>query len=322
MAIDISRLPPTLPVTVKRVEANGLPSKVQVDWEQYTRDWFKRTTVDMDTRLTEVTSTAADNSARITNEATARAGADGALALQINTVGAQTSANAAAITTETLARTTADTALAQQTTTLSTTVGQHTSTLQVQAQSINGMEVRYGVLGTVNGVTGGFIFSGVQKNNEAPFFQTEFLSNVVINGDLTLTGTLTTRTAAPNAWTDAGVVYATGGGVSTTVFLRSGAKVLIRAVAYAASGYIDITTLAPPNFIRLFVNGTTFAAQAAGVTQYEHWTGAANQTFWKLVPTPIEYVYVVPADGFYTLVSNFDTGAGASWLLAYGEQAK
>lgn len=322
MAIDIAKLPPTLPVTVARTTKDGLPTKPQIDWEQYTRDWFKRTTVDMDTRLTEVTSTAANNSARITNEVNARTTADSALATQINSVGAQTAANAASITTETIARTNADSALAQQTTTLQTTVAQNTASLQVQAQSINGLEVRYSVVGFINGSTGGFVFSGLQRNDGGAVFTTEFYSNVIINGDVLINGSLTTPKAAANAWTDAGVVYASGGAVSTTVFLRGGAKVLIRAVAYAASGYIDITTLAPPNFIRLFVNGTTFAAQAAGVTQYEHWTGAANQTFWRLVPTPIEYVYVVPFDGFYTLVSNFDTGAGASWLLAYGEQAK
>src|SRR3954470_8314776 len=100
MAVDLSKLPPTLPVTVKRVDENGLPSKPLIDWEQYTRDFFKRTTVDLDTRLTTVTATAGANSAAITSEATARANADTAIATQVTALNANVGANTASISSE------------------------------------------------------------------------------------------------------------------------------------------------------------------------------------------------------------------------------
>lgn len=322
MAIDLTRLPPTLPVTVRRTTPDGLPTKPQIDWEQYTRDWFGRSVADMDQRLVEVIDVAGENSARITTEIIARATADSALASRIDTVQANVNTVSARVTTETTARVNADIVLAQQTTNLTTVVNQNTAQLQIQAQSINGLEVRYSVVGSINGQTGGFIFSGIQRNDGGVFFNTEFYSNVIIHGNVMINGTLTTPKAQANAWTDAGVVYATGAGIADAVFLRAGAKVLIRAIAYAASGYINILTLAPPNSIRIFVNGTLFASQAAGVSQYEHWTGTLNETYWRLVPTPLEYVYVVPFDGVFTLAANLDTGLGASWVLAHGEQAR
>src|SRR3954471_15489448 len=116
MAVDLSKLPPTLPVTVKRGDENGLPSKPLIDWEQYTRDFFKRTTVDLDTRLTDVRSDTDQNSARITTETTARTTADSAIATQLTTIRANVATNTASIVTETTARVQGDQALAQQTT--------------------------------------------------------------------------------------------------------------------------------------------------------------------------------------------------------------
>lgn len=322
MAVDLSKLPPTLPVTVKRVDENGLPSKPQVDWEQYTRDWFKRTTVDMDQRLTEVTETAGDNSARITTEATARASADAALATQINSVSAQTATNTASITTEVIARTNADSALAQRTTTLETSVAGNTATLQVQEQSINGLEVRYSVVGSINGSTGGFIFSGIQRNDGGAIFTTEFYSNVIIHGDLVINGTLSTPKAAANAWTDAGYAVASGGAISTSALWRAGAKICIRAIAYPVAGYTDVTVVAPPNFMRIHVNGTAFVVVAPAVANDTIYNGTTNTTYWKLLPSVAEFVYAVPSTGVFTIIVNFDLGNSANWGLVWEELAK
>ena len=62
----------------------------------------------------------------------------------------------ARIATETVNRTTADTAIASDVTTLSTTVGGHTTSLQTNATSINGLEAQYTVKIDNNGHVSGF----------------------------------------------------------------------------------------------------------------------------------------------------------------------
>lgn len=323
MAVDLSKLPPTLPVTVRRTTPDGLPTKPQVDWEQYSRDWFKRSVVDMDQRITTVTQTADDNSAAITTEATARANQDTALAQAITTVSTAVGNVAASVTTEVTARSNADSALAQSITTISTTVGEHTSTLTEIGQSIDGLEVRWGIIGSINGVTGGLIFSGVQRNNEPPIFQTEFYSNVIIHGDVVINGTLTTPKAQNNAWTDAG--YATVGavgGITVSALWRAGARICIRAVAYPVAGYTDVAVVAPPGFMRIHVNGVPLVVVAPAVANDTIYNGVTNTTYWKLLPSIAEFVYIAPVTGVYTIIVNFDTGNNASWGLVWEELAK
>lgn len=323
MAVDLSKLPPVLPVSVRRVNPDGTPSKESIDWEQYTRDFFKRTTVDLDTRLTTVTATAGANSAAITNEVNARASADAAQAQQINTVSVATGQNTASISTEINARISADAALAQATQTLTTVVNGNTAQLQVQASSINGLEVRYSVVGSINGSTGGFIFSGIQQNDGGAIFSTEFYSNVIIHGDVMINGTLTTPKAQNNAWTDAG--YVTAGAVaaiSTSALWRAGAKICIRAVAYPVAGYTDTAVVAPPGFMRIHVNGTALVVVAPAVANDTIYNGTVNTTYWKLLPSIAEFVYSVPVTGVYTIIVNFDTGNAASWGLVWEELAK
>ncbi|WP_262268619.1 hypothetical protein [Microvirga yunnanensis] len=84
--IDLARLPPVLPVTVARTTPDGLPTKEQLDWDQFARNWYKTTVVNLNTRLTEVRSDTDGNSASIVEETNARTSADEALAEQITTV--------------------------------------------------------------------------------------------------------------------------------------------------------------------------------------------------------------------------------------------
>ncbi|WP_262298389.1 hypothetical protein [Microvirga sesbaniae] len=84
--IDLARLPPVLPVTVARTTPDGLPTKEQLDWDQFARNWYKTTVVNLNTRLTEVRSDTDGNSDSIVEETNARTSADEALAEQITTV--------------------------------------------------------------------------------------------------------------------------------------------------------------------------------------------------------------------------------------------
>ena len=101
----------------------------------------------------------------ITAEQTARTSADTALASDITTLQSSVSTNAAAITAEQTARTSADTAIASDVTTLQSTVGGHTSSIQTNTSSINGVEAKH----TVKIDNGGHIsgYGLISTNNDA-----------------------------------------------------------------------------------------------------------------------------------------------------------
>lgn len=101
----------------------------------------------------------------ITAEQTARTSADTALASDITTLQSTVSTNAAAITAEQTARTSADTAIASDVTTLQSTVGGHTSSIQTNTSSINGVEAKH----TVKIDNGGHIsgYGLISTNNDA-----------------------------------------------------------------------------------------------------------------------------------------------------------
>jgi hypothetical protein len=97
-----------------------------------------------------------DLSAAILNEQTVREDADETLAQNISAIGAKADSNAAAILAEQTARADADSALASDISQLSTTVGSHTTTLQTQATSINGLSASYTVKIDNNGRVAGY----------------------------------------------------------------------------------------------------------------------------------------------------------------------
>lgn len=99
-------------------------------------------------------------------------------------------------------------------TALSSTVNGHTSLLTTYGGSINGLNVQYGVVGTIDGTTGGFIFNGVRKNDGSVSYNVVFSADVIIDGTLTARKiqdlSLTTTKIADNAITTG--TYGTGVG--------------------------------------------------------------------------------------------------------------
>lgn len=196
---------------------------------------------------------------------------------------------AARITEVNTARIDGDAVLAASILTLETTVGNNTAILTVQQASINGLEVRYSVTGFINGVTGGFVFSGVQRNDGGAVFTTEFFSNVIIHGSLLVTGTVDnpqiTANAVSNMSSASGTVGA-GGLVQTGLTVRAGASV---HVSFAASsqgtlGVMAFTGAAVMRIYNIFVDG--FAASThysydvcAGVV----YGGGSSYTFYSTV---------------------------------------
>jgi hypothetical protein len=99
----------------------------------------------------------------------------------VNTVAA---ANTAGISDETVARANADSALATNIKSLSTTVGGHTASLQLVASSVNGNSVYLGLIGTIDGVTGGLVLTGVGNNGVVSY-------NLYLRGNFIVDGTIT-----------------------------------------------------------------------------------------------------------------------------------
>jgi hypothetical protein len=122
--------------------------------------------------------------AAVTSEQVARVNADAAMAADITTLNSNLGTTNANLTAEAGTRASADSALSTSLTTLSTTVGGHTSSISTISSSVNGISVQYGVVGTIDGVTGAFIFSGVKKLDGTVSY------NVAINGGLIVSGTI------------------------------------------------------------------------------------------------------------------------------------
>jgi hypothetical protein len=189
--VDFAKLPPVLPATVARTEAeSGLATKELLDWEQYTRDWFKRTAVNLQRRSEVVEASFEDAYAGFREEIVALADADLAQVTQTTTLEARIGANEAELVNERIARTTRDSAFAGELTSFSTTVGAQTAQIQTVAASIDGVKVQYGVVGTIDGARGGFVFQGVKQLGGGVTFGLIIDANVVINGNLLVNGSI------------------------------------------------------------------------------------------------------------------------------------
>lgn len=135
-------------------------------------------------------------SASIAQESYARVTGDLAEATQRQLLQAQINDDVlAAIATEQTARADADSALASSVSVLATQVGDNQASLTTVAESVDGISVRYGVIGTIDGETGGFVFTGVQQLDGTVDF------DLMISGDVIVDGTITGDKIAANTIT-------------------------------------------------------------------------------------------------------------------------
>jgi hypothetical protein len=410
MAVDLSKLPSILPIKVRRVTEDGLPTKYTLDWEQLQRDFFKNTVISLDKRLTKLESRTDDAFARITTEETTRADADSAMAQRATTIEAAVGdANAritqvdtasvtrdaafaqrttileaslgdalARITTVDTASVTRDTALAQRAATIEASVGDanaritsvdtasvtrdtaiinrvstaeatiatadarittvdtasvtrdsalasrlsvtettlngNTASLSTLQQSVNGLEVRYSVVGSINGSTGGFVFSGIQRADGGPVFTTEFFSNVIIHGSLIVDGTVGNSELAPasvsnpkiidNAVSNSSAVVGfvgSGGAVSNSITVRAGARVEVEVkfVPYDATGLTGPASSVAGTYRLhpIYVNGGlydyAYASDMVAQAQFGGVSGGVSVYQFTLLPTGTSYATVL-----------------------------
>jgi hypothetical protein len=64
MAVDVTKLPPVLPLDVRRVEDDGRATQWTTDWDAYQRNWFATTAVDLQTQVNTVSARSARSRAR------------------------------------------------------------------------------------------------------------------------------------------------------------------------------------------------------------------------------------------------------------------
>jgi hypothetical protein len=96
--------------------------------------------------------------------------------------------------------------------------------------------LRYGIMGYINGITGGFVFTGLLKNDGSVSYNMEFFSNVIIHGTLMVDETVDTPKVTPNAISHSG--YQVGNtDASVVISVRANANVLLIATYDDAPQY-------------------------------------------------------------------------------------
>jgi hypothetical protein len=258
MAIDDSRLPLVLPASVARVQDDGRPTKPLIDNEFATRQWYLQNAVDLDQKITTVEGSVDTLSGSVEDITAVVANPDGSLTAQkLSTVSAQGITNSGKITDLTAVVANPDGSItAGRLNTVSTAVSGNTASIATVTSSVNGISVKYGVQGTINGVTGGFIFQGVLKNDGSVSYDMEFQSNVLIYGNLLVTGTVNNLQLANNAVSQMLSTPGTGGSVSQAITLRSTSTVLIQVIS----------------------EGAVMAGGGGGTNSYQAWSSFPNVT--------------------------------------------
>ena len=125
-------------------------------------------------QITTVQASVNTVSASVTNETTARVQGDQALAAQTSSLAVRMTNAEGSIQTEAQVRANQDNVFAGQIATIQTTQNGQQATLQTYGTSINGLMVQYGVVGTISGYSGGFIFTGIKRNDGAVAYGIEF----------------------------------------------------------------------------------------------------------------------------------------------------
>ncbi|MBN8956965.1 MAG: hypothetical protein J0H17_10390, partial [Rhizobiales bacterium] len=167
---------------VKRVQASSDAAHAAIVQNQTVQESQNEAFVAL---FTAMAAQVAANSAGIVSEASVRAERDGAITSLLTALTSATNGNSAAIVSEASTRSSADSAMASDITGLTTTVGGHTASIGTLTSTVNGVKVQFGVTGTINGVTGGFVFTGIAKLDGSVSYTVE------INGDLVVDGTIT-----------------------------------------------------------------------------------------------------------------------------------
>jgi hypothetical protein len=228
----------------------------------------------------------------------------------------------AAVQTETTARVTETSSLAQSVTTLQSQQSSTTATLTQTAQTVDGLSLRYGIQGSINGQTGGYQLTGVLRNDGTVAYNLEITANVVISGDLLIEGTVRNAGLEDLAASNSLAASSPTGSNTTgdvTLYVRKSARVKISVCHNGASPqvlqiyiggalyrtvemdpWVTHSCIAPLTGGNVLING----AASASSTQSGYYPGsafdanAASAWFSGALPTaaaPVYLTYQLPA---------------------------
>lgn len=268
--------PPELPFQQPLVTATGLPTQHLINWNFYQSQWFRNNVIKADQRIDTVKATADNASAAVTTESNARVAADEALAEQITTVSAK--ANNATANGQIYFAAHAAPAGSLAAYGIYLTAG----------SSFTGMELLAMSDGTsaIGMTAGSFVFtdSGTTKQVLTYYSgQFHFTSDVAIDGNLILNGTIVTGAIADNAITNVGTAQATANTTATAYFsARAGDKVLVLVTvvpgAHTSSGNL------PGYGVRVSLNGGSTTDIVMTTPNTTQWVGGSPV---DNVPTPM-----------------------------------
>jgi hypothetical protein len=219
------------------------------------------------------------------------------------------------------------TSIASSLTALNTAVDGNSATLTTYGESIDGISLQYGITGSINGVTGGFRFSGARRLDGVVSYAVEIVGNLVVDGTISGQKLQTSNIISTSAQIGNLVVdnisikngaisnsaaVATGGTSATTaIAVRSGARVSCVGMFYGAAGAYWPFSFAA-GAVQIFRDGSLI--QAVG-TSYEA-SGTGSSAGVAYLATPIMCLdYPPEGTSFYTIVTTNAVGVGGLTLV-------
>jgi hypothetical protein len=213
------------------------------------------------------------------------------------------------------------TTIATNLTALNTVVAGNSATLTTYGESIDGISLQYGITGTINGVTGGFRFSGTRRLDGLVSYAVEIVGNLVVDGTISGLKLQTTSIITGSAQIGNLIVdnisikngaisrsnIGSSGGTSVSISLdcRGGGSTVVACIGMfmgLPGYYFPLGT--GPGQVRIFRNGTLLYAVG---TSYEA-SGSGGSAGIALLATPI-MVYDNPPTGVNSYVID-TTNAG------------
>lgn len=230
-----------------------------------------------------------------------------------------------------LARVDGDSALAARVTSVETTSSNNAASITTLQSSVNGVEVKFGVQGYINGATGGFVLTGVLKNDGSVAYNMEIDSNVTINGNLVVNGTLDYLKLAAGSITSqvstSGTIVSTGASTLSQGFTtRAGGTIVVTITGYEPDAVKQRSNTAPnayaytPRNLPLTIDGVTYGSlksfdACTAVNFVSHGGGGSVYTAnYAMAPAAIEIVITGLAAGAhtFTLTNPYDINVAAT----------
>lgn len=205
--------------------------------------------------ITSLTSTVNANKASFDSEVVTRTNADTALSGQITSLTTTVTNNKATLDQEITTRANADSALSSSLTTLTSTVNGNTSSINTLSASYNGVAIKYGVTGYINGQTGGFVLTGIGKNDGTASYLLEIRANVIIDGNLLVTGSVKNSGLEDYAASNSGLATGIKSSGNVSIKVRKNSR-----VACFASYSSNTNDTASGAFLKITANGNTISS--------------------------------------------------------------